>query len=387
MRKICHVTSVHGRYDPRIFSKQCRSLVCAGYDVSLVVNDELHNEVSDGVKIVSTGYKPKNRINRFLVSRRNLFDLVKEVDADVYHFHDPELIPIATKIKRQFGRTVIFDFHENTERQILDKEWIPYPLRSLTANLYATYEKRAIRRYDALISVTPEIVERLRVTNKNTVMVTNYPIIESSVKRRTDKSTLCFAGGVSEQWCHAKIIEALERVGDVKYLLFGSGPKEYLDYLKELPGWAKVDYRGRIPHSEVKREYYNASIGMALNYSTQIKGEGTLGNTKLFEYMEAALPVICSDYRLWKDIVEQHQCGIAVNPHDVGEIAQAIEYLVNNPEDAIQMGQNGRRAIVEHYNWGTQEAVLIDLYDSLLGVRRGSYLEDCNNCGRKASIC
>ena len=199
-------------------------------------------------------------------------------------------------------------------------------------------------------------------------MVTNYPIIESSVKRRTDKSTLCFAGGVSEQWCHAKIIEALERVGDVKYLLFGSGPKEYLDYLKELPGWAKVDYRGRILHSEVKREYYNASIGMALNYSTQIKGEGSLGNTKLFEYMEAGLPVICSDYRLWKDIVEEHQCGIAVNPQDVAEIAQAIEYLVNNPEHATQMGLNGRIAVGDHYNCGTQEKSLLDLYQSLLGV-------------------
>lgn len=366
MWKVCHVTSAHSRYDPRIFLKQCSSLARAGYDVSLIVNDELDDEICNGVTIVSTGHKPRNRVDRYFGSKKTLFKLIRKINADVYHFHDPELMPVATKIKRRYGKIVIFDFHENTERQIQDKEWIPFPFRSLIAKMYAMYERHATKRYDALISVTPEIVNRLLQINGNVVMITNYPIIESPMAQRAQGTTLCFAGGISEQWNHDKIIEAIDKIDGVKYLLLGTGSKAYLDDLKQLSGWAKVDYRGRVPHSEVRQEYHKASIGMALNYSTQIKGEGSLGNTKLFEYMEAALPVICSDYKLWNDIIEEYECGICVNPQDVDEIAQAIEYLVSNPDRAIQMGENGRKAVVENYNWGMQEKILVDLYRSLL---------------------
>ena len=182
MWKVCHVTSAHSRYDPRIFLKQCSSLAHAGYDVSLIVNDELDDEICNGVTIVSTGYKPRNRVDRYFGSRKALLNLIGKINADVYHLHDPELMPLATTIKRQYGKIVIFDFHENTERQIRDKKWIPLPFRTLIANVYAMYERYATKRYDALIGVTPAIVDKLLEVNGNVVMITNYPITESTME-------------------------------------------------------------------------------------------------------------------------------------------------------------------------------------------------------------
>ena len=199
-------------------------------------------------------------------------------------------------------------------------------------------------------------------------MITNYPIVERTAEPRYDTkdlSVLCFAGGITPQWNHDRVIQAIERIDGVRYLLFGDGFPEYLDYLRGLPGWKRVDYRGRVSHDEVRNGYRKAFIGIALNSCTQLGDEGTLGNTKLFEYMEAGLPIICSNYRLWRELVERHKCGICVDPSKVEQITEAIRYLLENPERAKEMGLNGRKAVLEHYNWDQQAKCLLDLYASL----------------------
>ncbi len=146
----------------------------------------------------------------------------------------------------------------------------------------------------------------------------------------------------------------------------GNGTKEYLSLLQSLPAWGgKVNYLGEIPYKEVKKIYINSIAGLDINYSNQAKGQGSLGVNKIFEYMEAGIPVICSNYKLWSEIIEENNCGICVEPHNIEEIAKAINYILNNPEEAREMGENGRKAVIEKYNWNTQEKVLIDLYKRL----------------------
>lgn len=364
-KKVCHITSAHSRYDVRIFVKECVSLAKSGYDVTLIVNDMNPDEINEGVKIISTKFKPKNRLERFSNSKKLLLSKALEVDADIYHLHDPDLLPLGNKIKKM-GKKVIFDSHESVPDQIMDKPWIPKVLRGCVSRLYTKYEKNSLKNYDAVISVTPHIVERLLKINPNTVMITNYPIIKSSNSFYNENSNnICFAGGVTEQYHHENIISAIEPIDGVRYILAGNSTEEYLTRLKSLPGWEKVEYLGLIPHCEVEKMYSQSSIGMALHYSNQAKIEGTLGVIKLFEFMEAGLPIICTDYKLWKEIVEGNNCGICVNPNDIGEITKAIRYILNNPKKAKIMGDNGRKVAIEKYNWGTQEKVLLDLYGKL----------------------
>lgn len=364
-KKVCHITSAHGRYDVRIFLKQCKSLAKSGCDVTLIVNDDKDDEIMDGVKITSTKHKPKNRIDRFMNSKKLLMNKAVEVDADIYQLHDPDLLPIGNKLKK-IGKKVIFDSHEDVPEQIRDKQWIPGIIRNLISSIYEAYEKKSIKKYDAVLSVTPHIIDRLKKINSNAVMITNYPIVEEGVEIiRKPERAICFAGGISKQWCHDKILKAIEDIDNINYILAGAGHNEYLLMLKSLPAWKKVEYRGKVPYTEVKKIYSRSSIGMALNYSAQAEEQGTLGNTKLFEFMESKLPVICTNYTLWKDIVDRYKCGICVDPNNVEEIRDAVNYMLNNPEEARIMGENGRRAIIDKYNWGIQEKMLLELYKTI----------------------
>ena len=282
-KKVCHVTSAHNRYDVRIFMKECVSLAQNGYDVTLIVNDDKDDEVVQGVKIVSTKFKANNRIDRFINSKNKMYNKAFEIYADIYHLHDPDLLPLGNKLKKK-SKKIIFDSHEDVPQQIKDKQWIPTIFRGLVSKLYEIYEKTSVKKFDASISVTPHVVERLLKVNSNTVMITNYPIIDAKDDmKREPELAICFAGGISSQWCHDKILMAIEEIDNIKYILAGNGTQEYMDLLKSLTAWNKVDYKGKIPHSEVKKIYSKSIAGIALNYSNQAKEEGTLGNTKLFE--------------------------------------------------------------------------------------------------------
>lgn len=374
MEKICHITSVHKRYDVRIFEKECVSLKKDGYEVTLLVNDDLDDEVKDGVKIVSTRFQPSNKINRILFSTNKMKNQALKINAKIYHLHDPELLSLG-KILKKNGKIVIFDSHEDVVEQIKDKEWIPKLIRNLVSFYFSRLQKNALSKFDAVISVTPHLVEKLKIINKNTIMVTNYPKISYDKPKRKKQGYICFAGGISSQWCHEQIIDALEGIEGVKYLLAGKSGENYKNILEEKTGWNKVEYLGVVNHSEVIDIYEKSFAGMAINYSKQAKGIGTLGNTKLFEFMEAELPVICTNYILWKEIIEGNNCGFCVEYDDIEGIKKSIQYLKDNREIALEMGKNGRKAVIEKYNWDIEEKKLVALYEGLLLNAEGESIE------------
>lgn len=258
----------------------------------------------------------------------------------------------------------------------MDKEWIPYFLRKMVSIAYKSYTKPVFRKCNGIITVTPAIVEKLKKSNEHVEMITNYPVIKSIVNDAGNKEEfrnyIFFAGGVGKQWCHDIIIQAISGLEGIRYKMAGPAEEGYLEYLKSLKGWEKVDYLGKIPHEDVQKFYCSAVAGMAVNNCSQAKGEGTLGNTKLFEVMAAEIPVICTDYRLWKDIVEGNRCGICVDCGKEDEVRAAIRQLLDDPCKAQEMGKNGRKAVERKYNWSVEEEKLIFLYKGLLDTKRKS---------------
>lgn len=367
MKKICHMTSAHGQGDTRIFHKECKSIAKAGYEVYLVQRGESGEE--DGVRIVGVGQPCGGRLSRMTNFSRRVYEAALTLDADLYHFHDPELLPFGLKLKKQ-GKKVIFDSHEFTAEAILEKEWLPIPVRSLVHNLYGSYERWICKKLDGLISVSPHIVDYYQRANPNTVQVSNYPIYKDDYQVPDfSQKRIGFAGGVSSQWMHENILIALERNSDCRYTLCGPCEEEYRTQLERLPGWKQTDYLGQIPHLEVSNQLSQCWIGLALLHpgrNTDFQN-GTMGNTKIFEEMMAGLPVICTNFIRWKEFVERYHCGICVDPENVDEIATAIRYLLDHPEEARQMGENGRRAVKEEFNWGVEEKKLLTLYKEILG--------------------
>ena len=365
MIRICHMTCVHKRYDTRIFQHECKSLVANGFDVSLIVADGRGDEIKDGVKIYDIGSNKVSRWKRMIKITKLVKKKAIELDCEIYHFHDPELMFTGLSLHKK-GKKVIVDMHEDHPSYIAEANYIP--ARKVVAFFYEKLEKYASKRFSGIITTRQVINDRLAKYNTHIQLITNYPILESHYKghKELDTNVIVFAGAVVSNWNHERIIEAIEDIDDIKYLIAGPVAESYLDSLKSLKGWSKVEYLGEVPYSKVCEMYENATMGVAVyNYCNNMGGkEGNLANTKMFEFMNYGLPFVCTDFRLWKQIVEQEEkCGICVNPYSKEELANAIRYLITHPEERMKMGKNARQAAEKTYNWGSQEKTLVSFYN------------------------
>lgn len=360
--RICQVTSVHKATDGRIFERECTSLAKL-YDVTLIAPN-VEDYEKNGVHINGVTL-PRNKFKRILHLNR-VFDKMVEVDADVYHFHDPELIPLGLRIKKR-GKLIIFDSHENHPAQISKKPFIPKPFKTLAYRVYERYERRVLKQYDALVSVTPEIVERLRKINPNTIMLTNFPICKIAEDKRTWQRKIGFAGAINEGWKIHHIIEAIKDL-DVTFELAGPVRSEYKQQLESLAGWKHVNYHGVLPHQDVLNMLQCCSVGMAVSTDSNPNigmKNGSIGVTKLFEYMGLGLPVIATDLTIWKPIVVDNNCGFCVDCNDVDGITKYISFFLDNPKIAKEYGDKAKAIALEKYSWQTQEGTLFELYSSL----------------------
>lgn len=371
MLKICHLTSVHARFDARIFQKECRSLIKTGFDVSLIVADGLGNEIVEGIKIFDVGVV-ENRVKRFFSSIKKVKKKALDIDCDIYHFHDPELIFVGLYL-RKIGKKVIYDMHENVPADISEKEYIPVLLRKPISIIYEKIENYAVKRFNGIVSTRQSINDRLTRYNPNIRLVTNFPEVEKEIQKvETGISAICFAGAIVPNWRHKEIIQAIENIDNVRYLLAGPADAQYLEELKSLKGWSKVDYLGVIPFKEVIDMYKKATIGVAIYvYCKNMDGKtGNLANTKLFEFMNWEIPIVCTDYTLWNEIVvEQERCGVCVNPYSINSISNGIKYILDNPQNAKEMGRRGRLAMINKFNWQSQEKILLELYNLIIKGR------------------
>lgn len=363
--KVCHLTSVHFRYDVRIFLKECQSFARAGYDVTLIVADGMGSETKNDVSILDAG-KPLGRGDRLLNSTRKVFEKAKLLDADVYHFHDPELIPVGLKLKK-IGKIVLFDAHEDVPKQLLGKPYLNPMIRHLLSTAFSMYEANVCRKFDAVVSATPTIREKYSKINDVSIDVNNFPILDelTFVNNWESKSkTICYVGGLEVFRGIREMILAMEHVSmDIHLLLAGRFSQPNVqEEVQTMAGWKYTNYLGFLDRQAIRDVLNQSMIGLVTlhplkNYLDSLP-------IKMFEYMCAGIPVIASDFPLWRKIVEGSNCGLCVDPLNPRAIAEAIDYLIANPNIAVQMGKNGQDAIHKYYNWSVEERKLLKLYNN-----------------------
>ena len=353
--RVCHFTSAHDAHDDRIYLKECISLQKAGYDVYLAAKGE--STADRGIKMTGCGMSG-NRFERIFLFSRKVYKKALGADADIYHFHDPELLPYALKLKRN-GKKVIFDSHEDVPSQILDKDWIPAFLRRVISGVYKRYESHVVKRLDAVVAATPHIAEQFKGRARRVEVVNNYPKLDDITFHDRPfaerERIVCYAGGISEQRGEKVMLEAVEGL-DGTLILAG-------DHEKVRTG--KAVYTGKLNREQVNELYGRSMVGMVtlLPMANYIHSQPI----KMFEYMAAGLPFVASDFPLWKSIVEENGCGICVDCGKTDEVKVAIRQLLDDPSKAQEMGRNGRKAVETKYNWGIEEEKLVSLYRDLLG--------------------
>lgn len=370
MKKIAHLTSVHPRYDTRIFLKECTSLAAHGYSTSLIVADGKGDEQKNNVAIYDVGAS-KGRFDRIRNAPKRVFKKAVELDADIYHFHDPELIPIGLKLKK-LGKKVIFDAHEDVAKDILSKEYIPRLIRATVSQFYSFYERWACSKLDAVVAATPFIRDNYRAMSIYSVDINNYPLLGELTNGEIDwsqkQAQVAYVGGIGEIRGISQVVQAMGVVQtNVRLQLAGKFNEPEVEQAAHAnKGWQQVDALGFVGREEV-RDLLARCVGGLVTFLPSPNHIDAQPN-KMFEYMSAGVPVISSNFPLWKQIIEGNQCGLCVDPLDPKAIAQAIDYLVTHPAEAEQMGRNGQKAVHEKYNWTIEENKFLNLYTSLLFV-------------------
>lgn len=366
--KIVHMTSVHPRYDTRIFQKMCRSLVQQGHDVSLVVADGLGDEVLDGVEILDVG-RSSSRWRRIAFATFRVAQKALSLKADIYQLHDPELLPSANWLRFK-GKKVFFDSHEDVPAQLLVKPYLSPFFRSMFSRCMSVTEHLLVKQLSGVIAATPFIRDKFQNIGVSSIDVKNFPLL-TEFPEPTDwelrKKRVVYVGGIERIRGVCEMVEALDATTEAEAMdLCGDFSDQALkEKVNGLSGWSKVSAHGFVDRKQVAQILSTSMVGLVtlhptVNYKVALP-------VKMFEYMAAGMPVIASDFPLWRSIVEESDCGLLVDPMDPQQIAAAIDMILSDPNRAKEMGESGRKAIIQKYNWGVEVSKLVDFYSRVIG--------------------
>lgn len=370
---IVHFTTVHPRDDSRIRDKELSALHAAfGVTVAMYVQDGQANETDRraGFSIMNTGPR-QSRIKRMTVGGWRMFQAVRRAKPLVAHFHDPELIPWALLL-RFWGIKVVYDVHEDYPRQVIHNGRIPKWLRHALSPLIAITEGFSSMFFDGIVVVTDDIATRF--PKHKTVLVRNFPIFDElqppSKRPMNDRPfEMTYIGTITQNRNIFRMIEAVASLRNSEARLRLAGKfslEEDLKTAESMSAWARVKFDGWQSREGITQMLADSRAGLVL--LKPVPHEMVTLPIKLFEYMAAGIPVISSDFPLWRDIVDGAQCGICVDPMDTAAITGAMQWILDNPAEAEAMGARGRRAVKEVYSWESEQAHLVDFYSRRLGM-------------------
>ncbi|HOA29181.1 MAG TPA: glycosyltransferase [Candidatus Cloacimonadota bacterium] len=365
---ICHLSSVHIRSDVRVFYKQCVGLAKAGYKVHLVVADGQGDARQLSVLIHDLGL-PVGRLQRMLTAPFKVLLKAISLKADIYQIHDPELIPIALLLKLISGKPVIYDIHECYPEMFLHKEYLSVWQGKLISAIIRYVEKLAVSCFDASIAATEHIAEQFR----KVPVLHNYPLLSEwqdvpHDPTRFQSRNICYLGSITRERGITQLIEALEHVDCILHLAGSYEPKEYRDELVTLPGFKKVIEYGYINRAQATELLAKCAIGVVF-FDRSPNHLHSL-STKMFEYMAAGLPILVSDLPANVNLLDRAGCGKYLDPSKPENIANAIEALLAEPEQLIEMGAKGKSLISSELSWEAEESIYHTLNKALLKLEQ-----------------
>ena len=368
--RICILTTVHTPFDTRIFHKEAKSLAKVHEVVLIAPDEERADKEVDSVRII-TVKKPRSKVLHPITMWR-VFKAGLKQDCDVYHCHEPDSLMISVLLKILKGKRIIYDIHEHWPSEIA-YGWLKIKskisdkvvqLISLRIELF--FSKFA----DCLIAVSDSVAERFKKRTKSLYIIPNVPLttIFKFDEVKKDSEIVQMGGGL--QSFHGvnesilAIAEIKNKYPNIKFKTIGNILVDINLMIKKYSLEKNIILTGYLPYREMYKEISGGKIGLLILKSDFYNSYIGLPN-KLFDYMLCGLPVVASNFPEISKVVKEADCGILVDPTNIGEVANAILYLLEHPEEAKRMGDSGRRAVEEKYNWERMEERLLGLYGKL----------------------
>lgn len=382
MTKVCMITTDHSPFDDRIFYKEALSLKNAGYEVCVIgrTSSNLHESVQ-GIMVI--GLKKGKGIKANPILWRALAKESSRVEASVYHCHEPESFLVALYLRLFKGKRIVYDVHEYYEDVV---ELVGLPLKTFLVFMLYVMEPLFCPYTSAIITADEGIARRYRKFSDNVTPIFNFPTAEIfahcddyeeiRVKYR-NRFLVVYVGGLSQERGILDAIKAVHRASAeqprIKLLLIGSFmSKDFeetcVQYVSLHELQDNVEFLGYMPHDDVPKYIKASDVGIALFHPTK-RFMKTSYPIKLFEYMICGKPIIVSDFPAMKKVVDDARCGIFVDPTDVDDVSGAMVYAAEHPEELEAMGNRGKQAIKEKYNWRTMEKALLDVYEKICRLR------------------
>lgn len=363
---VCHVTTAHRADDVRIFERECRSLAESGhYEVHLIAPGRM----PPGTSVIDhqIPLPPSNRLGRLAIARFRARNAVRKVPADLYHFHDPELIPVAVSLAKA-GRSVVWDAHEDYFTQIEDpssRAWIPRPLRSPVE----AYFRSALADVDAnsagVVAATQTIASRYR--NPLTTVVGNEARLSdfAAASPSYQSRQVLFTGMASPNHLFRATCEAVARNPELTLAVGGRNvPQSERDFAESLLE-SRVRFLGWLDRSSLVAEIDRSVVGLATYADIPAYETGT--STKLFEFMAAGLPVVSTPNPRNREIVEGSNSGLVMQDFSRESLENALTELVSSNSVWTEKSRSGLTYVAQSGGWKESESAMLALYAEILG--------------------
>jgi glycosyltransferase involved in cell wall biosynthesis len=371
---IAVLTTVHPAHDARILFKEASSLVRAGHSVTLFAQET--EGAQDQADALGVRFEALRKVSRRADRPhiwRQLFLLLKAHAGvfDVWHFHDPELLPLAIVWRWRIDPRVklVYDAHENVPKNLRSRQWIPKLLRKPFAGAFSMLELWAVRRCDLVVAATEGIASHVGRGTRACVIVRNYPLplVEQPARVRNpgDARIRCiYSGGMMPTRGIRELLQVFRELEQARYELILLGPFFSTEFEREIRDSAPNNVRvlAPVPFPQVAAHLARSDIGMM----TLLPTENHLDSLpiKLFEYMQLGLPVVGSNFPLWERLINDAGCGLTVDPNSVGAIRKAIVKLGDDVALREQMSHAAVEAARAKYAWQSQERALLDAYNA-----------------------
>lgn len=381
MSKVCFLSTVHDDTNTRVFHREAVALANAGYDVTYYT-PRATTRNQNGVKIKKPGFvdwrifeHTPMLINRLIFSLLLFYFASKDADYDVYHFHDPELLPSGFITTYFIEGKFVYDAHENASEAVKHKEWAGDIAATILSFALKLNNRICTTRMDGIITAANDI-ESVFDHHDNVVVVNNFPKEKWAYldyePRETEKLQIVYSGLLTENRGILTTIEAVKSLPpEVNVVLKLAGNCDSDNMRKQIEqaamGSNRIEYLGYLPTIEdVFKLFYDSDVGIFCFHSDAINLEyGAYRSNKLFEYMCANLAIIVSSIGNWPEIINEHDCGIAVKP-EVSNIRDGITFLYNHPSRRKSLGENGRVTALSKFTWESQEELLIQFYEDII---------------------
>lgn len=363
---------MHRWDDVRIYQRACIGLLNKGFIIHLITTYPGKQPAETGLQL--HWLKPRQGWRRRIFSSREAYICALNIDADVFHFHDPDLLPWMLLLSYK-GKKVIYDAHENYLERILGLK-LPNRIKLPLAKFWSIFERFCVAKYAGIITTTHSMLSLFSTVNIPKLVVSNTPYLfelgDINLKVNKKPFTIYTSGSNSDKRNCMQTIEALpfilKKIPEARLVFVGTFFPEFYEIrlksrAKELGVETRVNIEGMLSYKDNFIRTAQMEIGCVF-YGDNINNRVTIPN-RLFEYMYAGVAVIGESFFEVKKVIEESQCGVVVNSSDPESIADGVISLFSDIPALRKMQSNGRSRIISTYAYEHELEKMIAFYNSI----------------------